>query len=219
VPIPDRLDDPLGAALAAAESEAASPAARAEMLMEVAMGLQRHPRTPDHLDAAVRLYDRALALAPPEERLLVARITARKATALQAMPEPGTAALERARVAHEDAIRSLRDCGSRVELAEAQMKIGRVLQRLAAAGRARFTDAISAYQNALSVFDRRRYPAEFAILQDNLATAFLATTGDGARIREPLAVPRFEEGLKTVPRIDHPSKYAMLRNDPGNALQ
>ena len=38
-------------------------------------------------------------------------------------------------------------------------------------------------------------------------------------MREALAVQAFEEGLKVVSLVDHPSEYAMLQNNLGNALQ
>ena len=88
------------------------------------------------------------------------------------------------------------------------MNLGVVLQSLAGAGRARITDAISAYQRALRTFDRTRHPEEFAILQNNLATAFLSIpfTDERGKMREALAVQAFEEGLKVVTLIDHPSR-------------
>jgi acyl-CoA reductase-like NAD-dependent aldehyde dehydrogenase len=76
------VDEQVNAALAAAEAETASPAERAEMLMEIAIGLQVKPRSPDELIVAVELYERALALCPADQALLAARIRARKATAL-----------------------------------------------------------------------------------------------------------------------------------------
>lgn len=219
--IADRLEDDVRAALAAAKDEAALPLERAEMLMEMAMGLQRRPRTPHHLEAAVELYDEALALCPADERLLRARITARKGTALQTLPEEGTASLELARAAFEEAIPTLNACGRPEEIAEAEMNLGLVVQYLAGAGRARIVDAISAYQRALRTFDRSRHPVEFAILHNNLATAFLAIpfSDERAKMREALAVQSFEEGLKVVSLIDYPSEYAMLQNNLGNALQ
>ena len=71
------------------------------------------------------------------------------------------------------------------------------------------------------MFDRARYPAEFAVLQNNLAAAFLsmAAVDETAKMREALAVQAFEEGLKIVTLTDHPSEYAMLQNNLGNALQ
>lgn len=217
----DRFADEMKASLAAAEDESATPGERAEMLMEMAMGMQQRPKSPDQLHAAVELYDRALMICPQDERLLRARITARKGTALQAIPEVGTASLELARGAYEESIPTLIDFGRPEELAEAEMNLGVVVQNLAGAGRARITDAISAYQRALRTFDKGRYPREFAILQNNLATAFLAMpfTDERSKMREAMAVQAFEEGLKLVSLIDHPAEYAMLQNNLGNALQ
>jgi tetratricopeptide (TPR) repeat protein len=101
------------------------------------------------------------------------------------------------------------------------MNLGVVVQSLAGAGRARITDAISAYQRSLRTFDRNKHPEEFAILQNNLATAFLSMpfSDERGRMREALAVQAFEEGLKVVSLVDHPSEYAMLQNNLGNALQ
>jgi tetratricopeptide (TPR) repeat protein len=178
----------------------------------------RLAKSGDQLQSAVELYDTAVGICPEDERLLRARITARKGPALQAIR---TAFLERARHAFESAIPTLKDCGRPEELAEAEMNLGVVVQNLSGAGRARITDAISAYQRALRVFDRARYPKEFAILQNNLATAFLAMpfTDDRSKMREAIAVQAFEEGLKVVNIIDHPTEYAMRQNNLGNALQ
>jgi tetratricopeptide (TPR) repeat protein len=217
----DRASDELRAALAAADDESATPGERAEMLMEMAMGLQQRPKSAQQLHFAVELYDKALAICPQDMRLLWARITARKGTALQAIPSQGTAELEGARAAFEAAIPMLIDFGRPEELAEAEMNLGVVVQNLAGAGRARIVDAIAAYQRALRTFDRARHPQEFAILQNNLATAFLSMpVGDArAKMREAMAVQAFEEGLKIVNLVDHPAEYAMLQNNLGNALQ
>jgi tetratricopeptide (TPR) repeat protein len=209
------------AALTAAKDEGANALERADMLMELAMGLQQRPKAVEDLTAATELYDAALAVCPTDERLLRARIIARKGTALQAIPEPGTASVERARTAYEAAIPVLAELGGPEELAEAEMNLGLALQHLAGAGRARMADAIAAYQRSLRTFNRRRFPVEFAILQNNLATAFLAIpfTDEQSKMREALAVQAFEEGLKAVNLIDHPTEYAMLQNNLGNALQ
>ena len=137
------------------------------------------------------------------------------------MPEDGTCSLEAARIAYDVAIPVIAELGRKEELAEAEMNLGLVLQYLAGAGRARLQDAVAAYQRALRVFDRLRHPAEYAILQNNIATAFLSmpAVDETAKIREALAVQAFEEGLKVVTLIDHPSEYAMLQNNLGNALQ
>ncbi len=217
----DRVSEEVRAALTVANDEAATPVERAEMLMEIALGLQQRPKTPEQLHAAVELYNKALAVCPEDQGLLKARITARRATALQAIPDEDTDYLEQARTAYEAAIPTLTKAGTPEELAEAEMNLGVVVQSLAGAGRARITDAISAYQSALRIFNRAKHPEEFAILQNNLATAFLSMpfTDERSKMREALAVQAFEEGLKVVNLIDHPSEYAMLQNNLGNALQ
>lgn len=191
------------------------------MLMEIAIGLQLKPKSADELAVAVELYERALAISPENASLLAARIRARMATALQALPEQGTVALEKAREVLSQAIPVVGAEGRAEELAEAEMNLGLVLQALAGAGKARITDAISAYQRALRTFDRTKFPTEFAILQNNLATAFLSIpfSDERARMREALAVQAFEDGLSVVNLIDHPAEYAMLQNNLGNALQ
>jgi len=215
------VDEQVRAALRAAKAENATPEERAEMLVEIAIGLQMKPRTPQELQAAAELYSRALELVGSGNPLLSARISARRATALQTIPEASTGSLEEAQSALQWALSVLRERGLPEEIAEAEMNLGLVLQSLSGAGKARITDAIAAYQRALRTFDRAHYPKEFAILQSNLATAFLSIpfTDERSKMREALAVQAFEEGLRVVTLIDHPSEYAMLQNNLGNALQ
>jgi tetratricopeptide (TPR) repeat protein len=217
----DLSEDQVQAALAAAGNDAADPAERAEMLMEIAVGLQIRPKSAQQLRSAVELCEKALDLCPASQELLRARILARKATALQAMPGEDAAPLQEAQAAYTQALPVLQALGVPEEHAEAEMNLGLVLQSLAAMNRARITDAISAYQRALRVFDRARFPKEFAILQNNLATAFLSIpfSDQRSKMREALAVQAFEEGLRVVDMIDHPVEYAMLQNNLGNALQ
>lgn len=213
--------DQVRAALQAAEAEAATPVERAEMLMEIAMGLQTRPKTPDEITSAIELYDKALTICPQQIRLLRARILARKATALQAIPEQGTKSLESARSIFEEVIPVLGEIGVPEEVAEAEMNLGLCFQSLAGAGRAKITDAIAAYQRALRTFTRVAHAKEYAILQNNLATAFLSMpmTDERGKMREALAVQAFEEALKVVTLVDDPIEYAMLQSNLGNALQ
>ena len=199
----------------------ASDAEKAEMLMEIAMGLQQKPKSVADLMEAITLYQDGIELCPLQERLLKARIKARMATAQMMTPSDDTSLLEGARSSIEGALETLRDHGTPAELAEAEMNYGLILQNLAAENRARIQDSISAYQRALRTFEAKQYPAEFAILQSNLATAFLSIpfTDEKSKMREALAVQSFEEGLKAVSIIDHPNEYAMLQNNLGNALQ
>ena len=199
----------------------AGAAEKAEMLMEVAMGMQQKPKSSDDLIEAISLYQEGIDLCPPEEALLKARIHSRMATAQMIAPSEDTTLLEAARASMETALETLCEQGASAEIAEAEMNYGLILQNLASANRARIQDCISAYQRALRTFDAKKYPAEFAILQNNLATAFLSIpfTDERSKMREALAVQAFEEGLKVVTLVDHPSEYAMLQNNLGNALQ
>ncbi|MCB1056436.1 MAG: hypothetical protein KDD11_13120 [Acidobacteria bacterium] len=217
----NRFQEEIAAALAAVEREDATPIERVEMLVEIAMGLQHKPKSPEQLLGAVDLYRKALEICPEGETLLAARTTARMATALQAVPSDDPAFLDEARRALEGARPVLETEGTAEEVAEVDMNLGLVLQGLAGLGRARITDAISAHQRALRVFRSTTHPKEFAILQNNLATAFLSVpmTDERAAMREALAVSSFEEGLKVVNLVDHPAEYAMLQNNLGNALQ
>lgn len=216
-----RVDELVGSALLAAREGTSSSGECAEMLMDLAMDLQVRPKTPEHLKASVALYDEALSLCPQDQELLAARIRARRGTALQAFPAPDPTFIELARQSYLDALPTLQRFGTPEELAEAEMNLGLALQELAARGRARMADAIAAYQRALRTFDAKRFPVEFAILQNNLATAFLSLplSDERAKVREALAVQCFEQALRVVTLIDHPAEYAMLQNNLGNALQ
>jgi tetratricopeptide (TPR) repeat protein len=216
-----RTKQQVDAALMAVEDADASDADKAQMLMEIAMGLQQAPREPADLHAAVDLYRKALTLVPPGEVLGGARIRARLATALMAVPAEDAEPMKAARVEITTAIATLTAEGSDAEVAEAEMNLGLICQTLAGWGLMPIQPAISAYQRALRTFDKSAYPKEFAILQNNLATAFMSMpfTDDSGKLREALAVQAFEEGLRVVTLIDHPVEYAMLQNNLGNALQ
>ena len=209
------------AALRAAEDDTLPTVERAEMLMQIAIGLQTRPKSPDELHQAIALYEHARDLAGETDLLLAARIDARLGTALQALPSEDGAPLLQARQHFEAARRVLESDGRPEEVAELLMNIGLCLQSLAAIHKAPIRDAIKAYQQALRTFDRTQYPKEYAILQNNLATAFLSIpfTDEHSKMREALAVQSFEDGLSVVNLIDHPSEYAMLQNNLGNALQ
>jgi len=208
------------AAFAAVESAAATHKEKIEMLMEMAMSLQQKPKTAQDLHHAVSLYQKAVSLCQPES-LLLARVEARMGTALNAIPHDGPEFLQQAHTAFESAIVILKRHGSKQELAEAEMNLGLTVQSLASYGCARITDAINAYLRSLRIFTREAYPAEFAILHNNLATAYLSMpiTEQNGKMREALAVQSFEEALCVVTLVDHPTEYAMLQNNLGNALQ
>lgn len=211
----------LEAALAAADDADASLEERAEMLMEIAMGMQQRPKSAQQLHDAVALYERALSVVPAQAPLLRARITARMGTALQALPDGGARTLDRAQGCFATALPVLQAHGQPEEVAEAELNQGLVLQALTGLGRGRITDAIAAYHRSLRTFTRERFAQEYAVLHNNLAICYLSmpVTDERGRMREALAVQSFEEVLKVINLIDHPSEYAMINNNLGNALQ
>ncbi len=209
------------AALKAVELEDATPEEKAEMLMEIAMGLQQKPKTARQLEEAVELYQRALEICPPAAVALRARIQARQGTAYQSLPAGGRDALIKARDCFEESLKSLKILGTPEEVAEAEMNLGLATQSLAQNGAARIQDAIQSYHRALRTFTKEAYPGEFAILHNNLAIAYLSIpmSDERGKMSEALAVQSFEEVLKVVNIVDQPVEYAMIQNNLGNALQ
>ena len=214
-------DAEVQAAMAAALDPEARPEERAEMLLEISRGLQVRPRSPQQLHDAAALCVRARELLPPPFTLLAARSLALQGTALQALPDGGVPALRDAQACFEQARPGLQAQGLPEEVAELDLNLGLVGQALAGAGRGRITDAIAHYHRALQVFDKQRWPREFAIVHNNLAIAYLSipASDERARLREALAVQSFEEVLSLITLVDHPNEYAMTQNNLGNALQ
>ncbi|MEM9189392.1 MAG: hypothetical protein AAGF12_09470 [Myxococcota bacterium] len=193
---------------------------QAEALVDVALDLQKQPRAPQDLFDALYLYEKAVTLAEefPAAR---ARAIAGRGSALRRMPGGGLEALEGARSSFEEALPVLREVGEPEEVAEIEMSLGLVLQALANDHKASLGSAVAAYQRALKVFSRGRFPREFAILHNNLATAYLSMrlSPEQGKMREALAVQSFREALKVVTLEEDPTEYAMLQNNLGNALQ
>lgn len=191
---------------------------QAEAMVELALDLQKQPRHPQELMDALYLYEQAIERTQTNP-LAQARARAGRGSALRRMPGGGEEALREARDAFEEALSVLRAHGDGEEIAEVEMSYGLVLQALAATGGAKLTDAIAAYQRALRFFKRESYPREFAVLHNNLATAYLSMRMNGDSLREALAVQSFREALTVITLEEDPSEYAMLQNNLGNALQ
>jgi len=208
-------------ALQMIEEENISDEEKVEMLMEIAKGIQQKPKSSQELYNAIKLYDKALEICPSTEKLLIARVEAKKGTAYQAIPEDGLNNLNLAQAQYESSIPVLTELGVPEEVAEAEMNLGLVLQTLFGMGKVPITECITAYQRSLKVFDSKKFPSEYAILHNNLATAFLSIpmNDERSKMREAMAVQSFEAALKVVNLIDHPTEYAMLQNNLGNALQ
>ncbi len=209
------------AALKAIEADDATAEEKAEMLMEMAMGIQQKPKTASQILDAIELYERAAEICPQPAILLRARIKARQATAYQTLPSGGNDDLYKAQDGFGDALKIFNQAGLKEEAAETELNLGLVSQALAQSGAGRINDAIQHYHNALRVFTKDNFPQDFAILHNNLAIAYLSIpmTDERGKMREALAVQSFEEVLKVINMIDHPSEYAMIQNNLGNALQ
>lgn len=206
------------AALERVERSGRDALEQAEALVELALDLQKQPRAPQELFDAIALYNRAAELAV-EYPLPRARAVAGRGSALRRLPGGGDAALVEAREAFEEALEVMRTLAEPEEIAEVEMSYGLVLQALAAAGSAKLSEAVSVYQRALRFFKRESYPREYAVLHNNLATAYLSMHMSGDSLREALAVQSFREALTVVTIEEDPTEYAMLQNNLGNALQ
>lgn len=210
----------LEAAVAAAEAQESAPIARAEALVAIAYNILQKPRSVQDLHDAHALYARAETWAEADP-LGKARAAAGLGVVLRRLPGEGVTNLEAARGAFERALDGLRAMGDADEIAEIEMNYGLVLHTLANAGSAHMKDAIAAYQRALRTFGRESNPREYAILHNNLATAYLSMRMSPERegLREALAVQSFKEALEVVTLEDDPVEYSMLQNNLGNALQ
>ena len=214
-------DSAVKAAMEAIASTSATAQEKIEMLIEVAQGFVKKPKTAQDLYNAVFLYDEAVSLCGDDYPLYQARAKIGKGGALQAIPEENVELLLEAQSLYQQALLLLQELASPEDTAEARMNLGLVLQSLASSNMARMTDSIQAYQEALQVFTWEKYPQEYAILHNNIAIAYLSmSTGSQQQyLFEGLAVQSFEVALKRINLREHPREYAMLQNNLGNALQ
>ena len=214
-------DSAVKAALTAMDSESATTAEKIEMLIEMAQGFQKKPKTAQDLHNAIDLFNRAYQMCGEEYILLKARAKVGIAGTLQMIPDGGSQLLQQARADYEEALPLLQQFATAEEIAETQMNLGLVLQSLVPDNLARITESIHAYHEALRVFTCENYPQEYAILYNNIAIAYLSMpmSSQGESFRQGLAVQSFETALKHINLIEHPREYAMLQNNLGNALQ
>ncbi|MEO0688051.1 MAG: hypothetical protein AAFY76_24085, partial [Cyanobacteria bacterium J06649_11] len=214
-------DSAVKAAMEVIAEESATVREKIEMLIEVAQGFVKKPKTAQDLYNAILLYDKAIELCGEDFSLYQARAKVGKGGALQAIPEENIKLLKEAKSLYEQALPILEDKASSQEIAEAKMNLGLVLQSLASSGSARMTDSIQLYQEALQIFIWEKYPQEYAILHNNIAIAYLSMSRGSEKqyLFEGLAVQSFEVALKRINLIEHPREYAMLQNNLGNALQ
>lgn len=209
------------AAIASISSESATTAEKIQMLIEIAQGFQKKPKTAQDLHNAIGLFDRAYQMCGDDYVLLKARAKVGMAGTLQMIPDGGSQFLQKARTDYQEALPILQQFAPAEEVAEVQMNLGLVFQSLVPYNLARITESIHAYHEALRVFTWENYPQEYAILHNNIAIAYLSMPMSSEResFRQGLAVQSFETALKHINLIEHPREYAMLQNNLGNALQ
>ncbi|MGB3758081.1 MAG: hypothetical protein WBA07_17150 [Rivularia sp. (in: cyanobacteria)] len=214
-------DSAVKAAMEAIADSSATAQEKIEMLIEVAQGFLKKPKTSQDLYNAIFLYDKAQELYGEDFPLYQARAKVGKGGALQAIPEENVELLLEAKSLYEQALPILQELASPEETAEAQMNLGLVLQSLASSNMVRMTECIQTYQEALQVFDWEKYPQEYAILHNNISIAYLSMSAGSQEqyLFEGLAVQSFEVALRRINLIEHPREYAMLQNNLGNALQ
>ncbi|WP_267384567.1 hypothetical protein [Cyanobacterium sp. uoEpiScrs1] len=213
-------DANIKAALAVIDSDGATLNEKIEMLIEMAGGLQKKPKSPQQLENAIFLYNRGLELCTPDYPLLQARCLSGMGTALRTIPTEGEILLLEAKNAYETALPILEKHASLEEVAELHMNMGVVLQELVPFQKATMQDAIKAYQKAAKIFTGENYPQEFSVLQNNIAIAYLSMplALNKEEMRQAIAVQSFEEALKWVTLVNYPNEYAMLKNNLANAL-
>lgn len=219
---PSLSDTAVKAAIAALESETATPAEKIDRLMEMAQLVQEQAHSPQQLEDAVYLYCQALELCEGGSHPLhQARALAGLGATLRLIPATVADPLVEAKLAYEKALPLLQEHAAPVEIAAAEMNLGLISQALAPYGMAQLPDAVQPYQRALRVFTGEAYPKEYAIVQNNLAIAYLSMppTGHQDAARQHLAVETFEQALQYLTLVNHPHEYALLQNNLGNALQ
>jgi len=104
--------------------------------------------------------------------------------------------------------------------ANVQVRLGNCLYKLALYEdeRENRKKAIKAYQEALKVYTRQRFPMDYAMTQNNLGTAYSTLAEVEAKAANcKKAIKAYQEALKVYTRQRFPMDYAMTQNNLGNA--
>lgn len=200
---------------------AAAPAVYALVLAGLANMRQAHAKTPDEAQAALAQLAEAARHCPAETSpLLAARLLVNLGDTYQAI-SGGEADLRRALECYQRATQLFRNSGAPEDVAAVQMNEGSTWQGLGGDVRGNLLKAIACYHQALRVFTLATHPAEYALIHNNLATAYLKMPMSGERdiMRQALAVQSMQEALKVYTIEEYPREYAMVQNNLGNALQ
>jgi len=190
---------------------AASPALYATVLAGVA-GLRHH--SPRAMLAA--LNEAARTCPEATNPLLAARLWASLGDARLSAAE-----VQEALACYERAVDLFAPHGTAEDLAAVQLSQGGAYQALS--GRAGIQRAIDCYHKALHVYSLIEHPAEYALIHNNVATAYLSMLPSGEPEREMLrqaqAIQSLHEALKVYTLEEYPHEYAMVQNNLGNIFQ
>jgi len=106
--------------------------------------------------------------------------------------------------------------------AELSLQLGILLQDHAKGNRAALLEAVKAYQDALRFgIALEQNPESFALLQNNLALAYLAMpmAESGDQLRMGIAVQSLRDALKVYTKEKYPEQWASTQLNLANALQ
>ncbi len=105
--------------------------------------------------------------------------------------------------------------------AELYMTLGMVYHEMAKGRRGALMEAVKCYQEALQFYNKTTHPEIYALLQNNLALAYLAMPMKESRdqLRKAIAVQALREALKVYTRETHPDAWASATLNLANALQ
>lgn len=201
------------------DSASLSTVDRVKALLGIVQEYHRHARTSSDIQQMVYFCCQALELTQrlESEPLLQARSLVALGTVLRCLPDRSSEVLVEARMAYEQALSLLQEHADLVEIATAYLHLGCVLQALMADGLAQLEDVIEVHSYAQRIFTSQDYPREHALLQNNLAIAYLALPCHHPL--RPLAIAIFRQALRHISLTDCPWEYALLHNNLGNALQ
>jgi tetratricopeptide (TPR) repeat protein len=150
------------AAIESISCESATMEEKIQMLIEMAQGFLKQPKSSQDLRNALGLFYRAYEMCGKNYPLWQARSKIGMAGTLQVIPDSNPQLLQQAQENYQEALPILQQLATPEEVAEAQMNLGLVLQSLVAYNLARITDSIQAYHEALQVFTHEKYPQEYS---------------------------------------------------------
>jgi tetratricopeptide (TPR) repeat protein len=171
----------------------------------------------DDLAQAQAHLNEAIAAARPVAPPLAAQLLADLADVRLALSAAGAQAVQD----YRSALQLITNSHTAELRAQLWMRLGMLYQELAQGQRGALLEAARCYQEALRYFTRAAHPEVFALLQNNLALAYLAMPLVEAsdQLRMAIAVQALREALQVYTRDTHPDRWASAQLNLANALQ